>query len=64
MRQIQIHGCDRMTDKLPEYNEYEPLECYGCGTTDNLGIISEISNYVYRQVHCLECAIEWYKEND
>ena len=52
-----------MTNKLPEYNEYEPLSCYNCGTTKNLGIINEITNYVYRQVHCLECAIEWYNEN-
>ena len=51
-----------MTDKLPEYNEYEPLACYNCGTKNELGLICEIHNYVYRQVHCLKCAIEWYKE--
>ena len=52
-----------MTNKLPEYNEYEPLDCYQCGATKDLGLINEICNYVYRQVHCLKCAIEWYKEN-
>lgn len=52
-----------MTNKLPEYNEYEPLECYQCHASENLGIISEIFDYVYRQVHCLECAIKWYNEN-
>jgi hypothetical protein len=51
-----------MTNKLPEYNEYEPLDCYMCGTTKDLGLINEIHDYVYRQVRCLKCAIEWYKE--